>query len=142
MKKTNQINDDTLDVGQLLLLPKNSDKQKGKAIEALADDAVLKNALKAIIIPSIEYSDVPLQDCLADVLTKIRKYANRGLFPDLQTSIRFSDPEKTRNSKITLRLTNAPATEALRYVTALAQCNFSIDGKVIVINSLEASSKP
>ncbi|MEC5128642.1 secretin and TonB N-terminal domain-containing protein [Verrucomicrobiales bacterium BCK34] len=97
---------------------------------------IFADSLKRIIIPEVEFREVPLEDALGQVLVLVHKHADRGLFPDFNPRVSLVDADKIQNPKITLRLSNVPASEALRYITALAQCHYEIEGDVIVVEPL------
>lgn len=132
IKKLNRSKNDVIEVGQLLLVP-----ERGEGVDGLKreDESELSLVLKKVIIPEIDFSDVPLRDCLGLFLTELLKQTKVDLFPDINPKISLTDFEKIGNPKITLRLKNVPAHEALRYITALAQCKYEIEGNSIVITS-------
>lgn len=98
--------------------------------------AVFAESLRRIILPEVDFRDVPLEDALGQLLVLMHKHADRGLFPDFKPRVSLTDAEKIQNPKITLRLGNVPASEALRYVTSLAQCKYRIEEEVIIVEPL------
>ena len=110
---------------------KQLDRAKALAKPTFAD------SLKSIIIPEINFRDVPLEDALGQFLVLIHEHADRGLFPDFKPRISLMDAEEIQNPRITLRLGNVPASEALRYITSLAQCKYRIEGEVIIVDPLK-----
>ncbi len=122
IQSANWLEGETLQVGQEIFIPR---EKRGFA-----------DALKNIIIPKINFSDVPLDDALGQVLVLIHKHADRGLFPNFNPRVSLKDAEKIQNPKITLRLRNVPVSEALRYVTSLAQCQYKVEGDVIIVEPL------
>jgi hypothetical protein len=49
--------------------------------------------------------------------------------------------EETLAAQITLRLTNVPASEALRYIASLAQCRYQVTGREVRIFPLETPAE-
>ncbi len=132
IKKLNRSKSDVIELGQLLLVP-----DWGEGVDRLEkeNDSELNLVLKKVIIPNIDFSDVPLRDCLGLFLAELLKQTKVDLFPGITPKISLPNSEKIGNSKITLRLKNVPAQEALRYITALAQCKYGIEGEAIVITT-------
>lgn len=110
------------------------EKQLARAQEQMKP--IFADSLKTITIPKINFRDVPLDDALGQILVLIHKHADRGLFPDFNPRISLTDAEVIGTPKITLRLSNVPVSEALRYVTSLAQCQYRIEDEVIVVEPL------
>ena len=119
-----------------MTVPRREAYEKQLAQTKKLMDPVFADNLKMIIIPEIHFEDVPLDDALGQVLVLVHKHADRGLFPDFNPRVSLSDAEKIQNPKITLRLRNVPVSEALRYVTSLAQCKYEVEGDVIVVAPL------
>ncbi len=122
LQAANRLRSEELEVGQEILIPR---KKRGFA-----------DALESIVIPNLDFRDVPLEDALGQVLVLVHRHADRGLFPNFNPRVSLTDAEKIQNPKITLRLRNVPASEALRYVTSLAQCKYKVEGDVIVVEPL------
>ncbi|MDF1740595.1 MAG: LysM peptidoglycan-binding domain-containing protein [Verrucomicrobiales bacterium] len=123
IKSANGLEGEALKVGHEIIIPR---KERGFA-----------EALESIIIPAIDFRDVPLEDALGQMLVLVHKHADRGLFPNFKPRVSLTDAEKIGNPGITLRLRNVPVSEALRYVTSLGQCNFEVEGDVIVVAPLD-----
>lgn len=119
IKRANRLKEEILLVGQDLLIPR---KERG-----------FDDHFKTIVIPKVDFGDVPLDDALGRLLVLVRKHSDRGLFPDFNPKISIEEAEKIGNPKITLRLSNVPASEALRYITSLAQCKYRVEGEVIIV---------
>ncbi|MDF1811181.1 MAG: M56 family metallopeptidase [Verrucomicrobiales bacterium] len=86
-------------------------------------------ALKSIIIPSVEFSDTEISEVL-------RFFEKSSVLPDgttIKISMRREIREQYKDGKITLRLTNVPFPEALRYTTQLAGLTYRIESENIVI---------
>lgn len=121
LEGANRLASNTIRLGQLLIIPESpSDSRLGKA-------------LKTLIIPKIEWRDVPLQQGLGQIQSQILQTTEGGLFPDIKCEMILEIPKELLEGQITLRLTNVPATEALRYTTALARCRYELRGNSIVI---------
>lgn len=87
--------------------------------------------LKSIAIPNIEFKDTPFQDALDFLQTRsseldTQSAENRGI------NIINSAPS-ANEARITMRLTNVPLVEAIRYTTALAQVSYRVDENAVVI---------
>lgn len=96
--------------------------------------------LKSIILPSVEFSDTPLYEALAYLEQQsierdthetdpTKKGVKIALDPGLGGHDKAAGPaeETAANSKITLRLSNVPLSEALRYTSSLAQTKYKVD---------------
>ncbi|GEM_PF-1857079 len=90
-------------------------------------DAAIEKKLSETILPSVQFSETPLRDALAFLAQK-----GSGM------NIILNAP-KYEDAKITLRLTNVPLSEALRYTANLAQTNYRIDGNTILVEEISAS---
>ena len=92
-----------------------------------------ESKLKSIIIPSIEFSDTPLREALDFIRDKSVELdvtetdpAKKGINIILQASGIGDTP-------ITLRLSNVPLSEALRYVVSLAQLKYKVDPHAVAV---------
>ena len=92
--------------------------------------------MKSITIPSIEFADTPLKDALAflqqrsvelDTTTEVVEEKGFNIVGDLG---------EAENTRITLRLSNVPIAEALRYTTSLAQFKYSVEPHAVVISPI------
>ncbi|MDF1824939.1 MAG: M56 family metallopeptidase [Verrucomicrobiales bacterium] len=103
-------------------------------------EAYLKK-IESIILPSLEFTDTPLMDAAAFLQSK-------SVALDLQEP----DPAKKginivvaagdiRDAKVTLRLTNAPLSEALRYTAELAGGGLRVDESAAVIGYDESTPR-
>ncbi|MEM9015570.1 MAG: LysM peptidoglycan-binding domain-containing protein [Verrucomicrobiota bacterium] len=125
----NRLDSETVDPGQILILPENTEATSG-----------LRNLLKTKVIPSLEFEETPLFEALGYVQRALLERNENALFPLAAPKLMFEGPDSLAETKITLRLANVPATEALRYITSLAQCQYEIEGMQITVSPLEESS--
>lgn len=128
LKELNGISGDLIQVGQVLLLPPMD------GLDAAPID--LAETLQTIILPSVEFRDESLAECLGFFHRVLLAKHDSGLFPSSVPTLVLEDSEKYENVTITLRLANVPVGEALRYVTSLAQCKYRADGNRIVVSGL------
>lgn len=130
LKKMNHLHSDAVEVGQLLLLP----QQGPRSAEQLFPRHDVGELLRQTIIREVNLQEVSLIDSLA-LLQQELIFSQNPLLPELSPRIILEDAEKNHDVQITLRLSNVPASEALRYITSLASCRYEIDGSRIVILS-------
>lgn len=111
-----------------------------KATEPLEPKKVslMKEKLESIIIPSIDFRDQPLDECFAGWFEHVIKEKDASLFPDIAPKLVFDESIPATESAITLRLSNVPASEALRYLCRLTQLRYEIDGGTIRLLPLQS----
>ena len=63
------------------------------------------------------------------------------LFPEAAPIFLLDVSEETLAAQITLRLTNVPASESLRYIASLAQCQYQVTGREVRIFPLETPAE-
>lgn len=103
----------------------NSEKQSTAEVET---------KLKEIIIPKVEFDNTPLQDALR-YLNQMSNELGDGV------NIILNAPE-SGDTKITLKLTNVPLVEALRYTASLARLKYRIDSNAVVLLPLKPKLDP
>ncbi|HRQ90485.1 MAG TPA: LysM domain-containing protein, partial [Bacteroidia bacterium] len=127
LREVNRLGDDVpVKPGQLLLVPARPPVES--RTEAL---------LKSFIVPGIDFKEASLADSLATLQMLILERHDSGLFPEATPIFVVDAPEKTLEAKITLRLTNVPAIEVIRYISSLAECHFRIEGREVRLLSLK-----
>ncbi|MAS94703.1 MAG: hypothetical protein CMO55_16005 [Verrucomicrobiales bacterium] len=92
--------------------------------------------LKSIILPSLEFQETPLEDALSFLQQR-----SVELDPDPDVAAKGvnlvvdvgENYEEIAETPITLRLTNVPLAEALRYTTALARLEYDTESHAVVI---------
>lgn len=96
-----------------------------------ARDVETKEKLESTILPKAEFNDTPLSSAL-----KFLQQRSVELDPEKKGVVILDARKRAAgfyDTKITLKLSNVPMDEALRYTTSLAQLGFSIkDGAVVV----------
>ncbi len=114
-----------------------------------------RNKLRSIILPAIEFENTPVKDALDFLAQKAIEldpapHAMRGVNfrveaaqPFSPGDLGFDDPAtggggfgsepKSADTRITLRLTNVPLDDALRYVTELALLKYRLENGTVVI---------
>ncbi len=128
----NNLESESIDVGQLLRLP------GGGAIgNALLPERSIEGILRETIIPEIQYDNLPFPDALGHLISEIERLGSNQTAQNLTPKVVIEDAGETPEVQITLKLVNAPAFEALRYVTALARCKYRLDGATIFIEPLD-----
>ncbi len=99
--------------------------------KSIAADNETLEKMESIILPKIEFSDTPLSDAM-------RYFQQRSIELDPEKEgIVILDARKKgagfSEARVTLRLSNVPLEEAIRYTTSLAQTNYSVkDGAIVV----------
>ncbi len=95
--------------------------------------------LKNIIISKIDFQDEPFMRSLEYVFEKLNKERQH------KHEIKFTvlDAEEFKDVVIMLKLSNVPVMTALKYITALAECTFSIepDGSLLIA-TLDSHPEP
>lgn len=127
LKALNRLDTDDVEDGQIILVP---DRDDDGAPE-------LESVLASTIIPLIAFEDTPLIDGLGFIHRALLEEMDAGLFPKPVPKIILEGTESLATTPITLRLSNVPVTEALRYITSLAQCRYKVEGTRIIILPLE-----
>jgi len=94
------------------------------------DTERLRQKLQSIILPRLEFREATVQEAV-DYLS--RKLSESGLD---RIELKGITPEKAAQ-KVTVSLSNIPASEALKYVTSLADLRYSIRGNSIVVSQFD-----
>ncbi|MEM7600798.1 MAG: LysM peptidoglycan-binding domain-containing protein [Verrucomicrobiota bacterium] len=126
IRELNRLDSDYIEEGQLILVPGGLNGVPG-----------LKSILKSTIIPSVEFEDATLAEALGFVHRVLLSETGDGLFPTPVPKLILKDLDNLASTRITLRLSNVPMSETLRYITQLAQCRYEVEGTRIVISPLE-----
>jgi len=99
---------------------------------------MVEEKLKTIILPSIEFQDTPLREALAflqsrsvELDTQESDPAKKGL--NIVLHAFGSSPGSVAATPITLRLTNVPLGEALRYTVSLANLKYRVDPQAVYV---------
>jgi len=122
LRKANRLGDLAVKPGQMLLVP--APKVPPSATETL---------LKETVLPEFDFAGARLAECVAALQIEILRVAAPE-YPDSAMPVFIFDvPEKALRTEITLRLSNVPAAEALRYVASLAQCRFTVKGREVTL---------
>lgn len=113
-----------------------SEAPKNRPAEASSE---LERKLAAIVIPSVEFVETPMEDAVAFLRVRAR---------DLDESTGGTDEKGVnivldgtlKDTSITLKLRNVPVGEALKYVAALGGAAYSVEGSVVVIGAKGSGS--
>lgn len=117
----------------------------GRQLEAAGDVAYEREKLKSIVIPEIDFKDVPLEDAIeflrrksADLDTMESDPSNKGVNLVVQPAAGPQDvveeaQGRENSPRITLNLKNVPLEEALRYTTELAGRKYKVDSDGVEI---------
>jgi len=101
LREANRLDGDSLQTSQILLVPLVEMKP-----------ARTEELLKTIVLAGIDMKDTPLVSAIAALQEEILRLYDSGLFPDASPIFLLDVPEKTLNTKVTLRLANVIASEA------------------------------
>lgn len=93
--------------------------------------------LKTLIIPSVDFQSVSLRDALEQLEAISVDIDPKGV----GAPIRLMVDDEAAKTQITLRLTNVPLTEALRYTSSLASLEFEANHEGVIVFS-PVSRKP
>jgi len=136
-------------------IPKASTVSQDAMVTTLATDgsagvAAIEEKLKNIILPTVEFRDTPLRDALEFLTQKSAEFdrtepdpSKKGVnlivqaAPAASGPPAFDDPSSGSSSiadtPITLKLSNVPLVEAIRYTTALAQLKYKVEPHAVVV---------
>ncbi|MDF1754354.1 MAG: hypothetical protein P1U89_16340 [Verrucomicrobiales bacterium] len=92
-----------------------------------------ENKLKSIRIPSVEFSDTPLADALQFIQAKSVELDLEEAEPAKKGVNIILKGEGSGQTPITLRLTNAPLGEVLRYTVSLAQLKYRVEPHAVTV---------
>ena len=88
----------------------------------------LRERLEGIVIPRIELQNTPITDAIEFVRAQLKE-----LDPDHSHNI-IVEPGVATDIRLTLSLSNIPATEALRYICQLGDLEWVVDTHAVVIS--------
>lgn len=95
----------------------------------------VKDILKQTILPEINLEDAPIEEAL-DPITKALKDHEVGiryLGPDTLLELDATSQKGEEVQSVTLHLEEVPVSEALRYVTELARCQFLVRSREVLV---------
>lgn len=97
-------------------------------------NGAIERKLKEIIIPEVEFDETPLSQAIEFIRVKSIELDDAEPDPKFKGgNLVILAPSAAADPPISLRLTNAPLGEVLRYTAALASCQLRIDGGAIAI---------
>lgn len=94
----------------------------------------IEKKLSQIIIPSIEFAGTPLADALEFLKARSQELDLAEPDPSKRGVNIVVSSSTANNPAITLKLTNVPLREALRYVAALAGRELIVEPEAVLIN--------
>jgi len=103
-------------------------------IDITGNAEAIEKVLRTTILPAVEFRDTTLNDALQFLRSKAEDLNRDEELPF--TFVVHPEAADALDSKITLRLSNVPIGEALRYVTSLAQVKFAVTPGSVVIRPL------
>jgi hypothetical protein len=125
-----------VDTHAVMLVPRSGEESKRGKPEI---DAALARKLRTIVIPSLEFQETPFDDVLQFLReVSVRddpdpKVATRGI-----NIVKIPPAPGSEPGPITMRLSNTPITEAIRYACALANYEVTVEkGAVIVFPEVQ-----
>ena len=93
---------------------------------AASPDSTLEK-VKTIILPLVEFEDAPFEEALARLEAASVANDELSVKSERGVKIKLARPdENTSTVHVTLRLSNVPLVEAIRYIAAVADCTFQI----------------
>ena len=115
--------------------------RKGSAQNIDPKIAALNEKLQKTIIPLVEFRDTPFRDALEFIQQKSVELDPTTDDPEKRGINLILDADGSNqypgDIRITLRLSNVPLAEALRYTTALAQTETSVEPHAVVIRPIK-----
>ena len=101
------------------------------------DSSGVEARLRSIIVPNVEFEDMPLRDALAYLEEQARRADPTGEGVDIESLVPIGSGSENMpgfegtaaplgDTQITLKLSNVPLSEALRYTTALANLKYQV----------------
>ncbi len=121
LRAVNRLGNDPLKAGQILLVPQDSGESRTEAL------------LKGLVLNEVDFNGATLLVALATLHEQTVRLLDPRLFPDAMPVFVVDVPEEVLEAKITLRLSNVPVAEALRYTTSLANCRYTVEGREVRI---------
>lgn len=115
---------------------------------------LLESRIKEIVIPEVNFDDTPLVEALRILSEASSEIASEripiSILEDPEIDAPSSDDEfglsaeatDYRNTGITMRLTNVPLHEALRYTSSLAQLRYQVEADGILLASHGSHAPP
>jgi|GEM_PF-619625 len=98
------------------------------------DQQSLREKLDTIVIPSIEFSDTPVRDAIEFLVARSMELdPARGTASSPGINIALFAGPTTDEPSVTLRLTEIPLGEAIRYTAELAGLSRAIEGNVVIL---------
>ncbi len=97
------------------------------------DTHVIEDKMRKIILESVDFSETPLVDALAFLMSKSEQLDPSG--GGGVNIVYLADRETFGKEKITLRLLNIPLFETLKYTTQIANHNFVVEPNAILITN-------
>ncbi|MEM7699575.1 MAG: LysM peptidoglycan-binding domain-containing protein [Verrucomicrobiota bacterium] len=128
ISKDNGIADGVIEVGQLLSI---------RGVDpATAKEPPLARYLREVLLTTVKFDDVSFAECLASITQQLTGTQEASLFPSQSIRVIVDGDAAMTETKVTLHLSQVPASLALRYLCSLAQYSYTIDGDTILVTPL------
>jgi len=97
--------------------------------------AALEKKLKTIVLPSIEFSNTPLKSAIDFIVQKSVELdaAESDVQKKGINCVLVGDPKELQSIRISVKITNAPIGEILRYTLSLAGMGYQVQPNAVVI---------
>ncbi|HEY5707132.1 MAG TPA: hypothetical protein VIS96_16340 [Terrimicrobiaceae bacterium] len=95
----------------------------------------LEEALKKILIPTVDFRDVTVREAVAFVSQKVRELSGGKQSVNVVWMV---SPQQTADIRVTLSLQNVPASDVLRYIGDSANLRFSYDALAVKIKPMSS----
>ena len=93
----------------------------------------LEEALRKILIPTVDFHDATVREAVAFVSQKVRELSGGNQSVNVVWMV---SSEQTASARVTLNLRNVPASEVLRYIGASSNLRFSYDARAVKIQPM------
>lgn len=123
----------------IALMAQESDSPFGFESEG---KAAVREKINSIILPTLEFSDTPFDLALEYLQSRSFELDHNETEPEKRGVNIVLDSEVDVGPLITLRLTEVPLVEALRYTTALANAKFIIEEHAILVVPISYGARP
>lgn len=97
----------------------------------------LESKLKSVVIPQVEFKDADLDSVFLFLIQKTEELSQGKVKPNF---IYNGSAEQGNRAQITLRLTNVPVTEVIRYVGQLTSTSFVYEAHAVVGTPLQGAT--
>ncbi|MDF1810753.1 MAG: hypothetical protein P1V20_01005 [Verrucomicrobiales bacterium] len=113
-------------------------KCKQAIAENLGPKKTMGDSLAKVMVPSVDFQEVPLGDALTYISQRTQELTAGKLTPNI---IFTGTQEQRTNSKVTFKMNQVPMTTILKYIGAQTRCKIQYEEHAITVTPIDNTPK-